>query len=185
MKSNFMTGGNRAARCLTLIASVSLGAACADAGEIAEGDIAASGVPVAQETHAQPTGIVVMLDQAKVIRIDHEADTVIIGNPAIADAVLYDRKTLVITGRAFGSTNLLILDDNGALVVDEAIRVHPAVDTMVTVHRATQSYTYSCAPTCRASIAPGDQADYFDNAIKQSQTRNDFATGNAAAPATQ
>lgn len=184
MKLNFSTGLRRATRCLTLIASVSFVAAPAAAGEITADNAAAPSAPAAEESYAQQSGILVMLDQAKVIRIDHEADTVIIGNPSIADAVLYDRKTLVITGRAFGSTNLLILDDKGELVVDESIRVHPAVDTIVTVHRATQSYTYSCSPTCRASIAPGDQKEYFENTVKQSQTRNDFATGNAA-PASQ
>lgn len=184
MKLNFTTGTRLVARCLTLIASVGFLTATGTAGETTQ-DIAAAPIdPVAEASYVQQSGILVMLDQAKVIRIDHEADTVIIGNPAIADAVLYDRKTLVITGRAFGSTNLLILDDNGELVVDESIRVHPAVDTIVTVHRATQSYTYSCAPTCRAAVAPGDQQDYFENTVKQSQTRNDFATGNAA-PASQ
>jgi len=184
MKLNLTTGARRVARSLSLAASVGLGAASAIADEVPQPVAAVPGDPVAEESYVQQSGILVMLDQAKVIRIDHEADTVIIGNPAIADAVLYDRKTLVITGRAFGSTNLLILDDKGELVVDESIRVHPAVDTIVTVHRATQSYTYSCSPTCRAAVAPGDQQDYFENAVKQSQTRNEFATGNAA-PASQ
>ncbi|MBP0651082.1 pilus assembly protein N-terminal domain-containing protein, partial [Mycobacterium tuberculosis] len=39
--------------------------------------------------------IVVTMDRAKVMRIPAPADTVIIGNPAIADVSIHDRQTLV------------------------------------------------------------------------------------------
>lgn len=126
-------------------------------------------------------GIVITVDKAKVIRIDGEADTVIIGNPSIADATLYDRRTLVITGRAFGSTNILILDDAGQLIVDETLQVQAAVDSVVTVQRRGQSYTYSCTPLCRPSMVAGDDTDYFENTMKQSKSRVEFASESAAA----
>ena len=46
--------------------------------------------------------ISVVVDRAKLVRIDAAAHTVIVGNPAIADATVYDAKTLVITGRPTG-----------------------------------------------------------------------------------
>ena len=147
---------------------------------------AAEGVPtvdpmVEDQVYQARRGIYVTVDQAKVIRIDHEADTVIIGNPAIADAHLHDRKTLVITGRAFGATNLLILDAGGELVVDEALRVQPAEDTVVTVQRRAVNFTYSCTPLCRPAVSPGDQTDFFEKAVAQSERRSEFASEAAGA----
>ncbi|MEM1044716.1 MAG: pilus assembly protein N-terminal domain-containing protein [Pseudomonadota bacterium] len=136
---------------------------------------------VEERVYQARRGIYVTVDQAKVIRIDHEADTVIIGNPAIADAHLHDRKTLVITGRAFGATNLLILDASGELVVDEALRVQPAEDTVVTVQRRALNFTYSCTPLCRPAVSPGDQTDFFENAVAQSERRSEFASQAAGA----
>lgn len=179
MTRKFSGNSNIAVFSLALATWMFAGSSALSADEVAD-TIAASTVEEAAP-FMQQNGIMVTLDQAKVIRIDHEADTVIIGNPSIADAVLYDRKTLVITGRAFGSTNLLILDDKGELVVDEFLRVEPASSSMVTVHRQANSFTYSCTPTCRAAIAPGDHPDFFDNAIKQSQNRNTFASQDPAA----
>lgn len=174
MTRKFSGNRNIAAFSMALATWMFAGSGTLSADEVADTIVASTAEAAAPLM--QQNGIMVTLDQAKVIRIDHEADTVIIGNPSIADAVLYDRKTLVITGKSFGSTNLLILDDKGELVVDEFLRVEPASSSMVTVHRQTNSFTYSCTPTCRAAIAPGDNADFFENSIKQSQSRNAFAS---------
>ena len=62
-------------------------------------------------------GIRVMLNHAKIIKLSHAAATVIIGNPEIADATVRDSQTLVLTGRGFGQTNLVILDAGGNPIV--------------------------------------------------------------------
>ena len=58
-------------------------------------------------------GIHVVLNQAKIVKLSQPAATVIIGNPEIADATVRDSRTLVLTGRGFGQTNLVILDRAG------------------------------------------------------------------------
>ena len=164
MKSCSLSRKTVSAFCMALAAFVLAGAVNASADEPELG------------TLIQQRGILVTVDQAKVIRIEHEADTVIIGNPAIADAVLYDRKTLVITGRAFGSTNILILDANGELVIDEVLRVQPATDSIVTVQRQRQNFTDRCTPLCKPAVAPGDQNEFYEQSINQSDRRNEFAS---------
>ncbi|MEM8812220.1 MAG: pilus assembly protein N-terminal domain-containing protein [Pseudomonadota bacterium] len=174
---------NRSHRPLSIFCTALIAGACLMGTAIADEAGTAEPVakPTADNTHFDRAGISVTVDQAKVIRIDHEVDTVIIGNPAIADAVLHDQRTLVLTGRAFGTTNLLILDSTGELVVDEMLRVQPAEDSIVSVQRQSQHFSYSCTPTCRPAVAPGDQGEFFDAAIAQSKSRSEFAAEAAGA----
>ncbi|TBW39229.1 pilus assembly protein [Siculibacillus lacustris] len=126
--------------------------------------------------------ISVTIDRAKVMRISAPAATVVIGNPAIADASIQDRQTLVITGKASGITNLVILDGKGQLIADETINVEKPQVGYVTVQRGGARYTYSCTPNCNAAIEPGDTADYFGAANSQITTRNGFGQQSAGTP---
>ena len=71
------------------------------------------------------TGIEVTMNQAKIIKLSRAADTIIIGNPEIADASVQDASTVVLTGKGFGVTNLVILDDTGAPIIDEQVIGEP------------------------------------------------------------
>ena len=89
--------------------------------------LAGSSLPAslaASPAAAEP--IAVIVDRAKVMRISRPADIVIIGNPAIADATIQDNQTLIITGRSFGTTNLIVLDADGQAIADEIITVGAA-----------------------------------------------------------
>lgn len=127
---------------------------------------------------AQPVAakdpISVTIDRAKVMRISAPAATVVIGNPAIADATIQDRQTLVLTGRITGVTNLVILDAKGELVADELVRVEKPDLGVVTVHRGAGRQTYSCNPACSPMVDPGDTADFFGIATSQIAGRNQY-----------
>ncbi len=125
--------------------------------------------------------IAVMIDRAKVMRISAPAATIVIGNPAIADASIQDRQTLVITGKITGVTNLVILDAKGELIADELISVEKPDRGMVTVQRGVQRSTYSCTPNCNVALEPGDAAEFFSQAQGQLSSRNGFVAG-AVAP---
>jgi hypothetical protein len=105
---------------------------------------------------------------------------VIIGNPAIADAMLQDSETLVITGRSTGTTNLIILDQTGEPVEEHLITVGgPAVNT-VSLFRNNQRFSFSCAPDCQPNVVPGDNKEYFEIITNQ----NEIRTGSAQETAT-
>ncbi len=127
--------------------------------------------------------ITVMTDRAKVFRIDAPADTVIVGNPAIADVTMYDRHTVVVTGKMFGSTNLVILGKDAKPIIDEIITVRSSQTNVVTVQRNATRYSYSCAPDCEATIQPGDEKEAFDTLLKQIEAKNTMAQTAAGAPA--
>lgn len=120
--------------------------------------------------------ISVMIDRAKVMRISAPAATVVIGNPAIADATIQDRQTLIITGKTTGITNLVILDGKGELIADELIAVAKADRGTVTIQRGASRATYACTPDCNVALEPGDNTEFFSQAQSQLTARNGFVT---------
>ncbi len=74
-------------------------------------------------TPTQADTMTVNVDQAQVLKLPERVATIVIGNPLIADAALQSGGLLVITGKGYGSTNLLALDRSGRVVMDKTVRV--------------------------------------------------------------
>ncbi len=123
--------------------------------------------------------ISVIVDRAKVLHISQPADVVIIGNPAIADATIQDSQTLIITGRSYGTTNLIVLDKEGQSIADKIVTVEPSNDQVVTVYRRALRQTLSCTPECSPILSLGDTPSVFESANSQIQAARSLA--NAAA----
>jgi Flp pilus assembly secretin CpaC len=96
-------------------------------------------------------GIDVIMNEAKIVKLSRPADTIVIGNPAIADASVQDSTTVVLTGKGFGVTNLVILDETGAPIVDERVTVTRSSASSVRIYRRAAVQTLSCAPYCESS----------------------------------
>lgn len=90
----------------------------------------------------------VYMDHARVLKLDRPISKVIVGNSDVADATVADAKTIVLTGRAFGTTNLVILDTDGNAMVDERILVSIDEGNTVRVFRQTNRSILSCTPNC-------------------------------------
>jgi Flp pilus assembly secretin CpaC len=118
----------------------------------------------------------VELDQAKIFRIAAPAGTIIIGNPGIADATMQDSQTLIITGRGYGQTNMIVLDEQGETISDTQIQVSEATDNYVTVYKGAQRQSLTCQPYCQAAIVPGDADGHFGTAISQSGAHSSQGT---------
>ena len=84
---------------------------------------------------AQEGPISVKANMARILRISAPAATVIIGNPGVADVTIQDPQTLVLTGKSYGQTNLIVLDSEGNPIADTMIEVVQAqADTMTVYH---------------------------------------------------
>lgn len=141
------------------------------------GTLAAASIMVGAPALADSINVIV--DRAKVMRISRPADVVIIGNSAIADATIQDNQTLIITGRSYGTTNLIVLDQTGDAIADATITVSPQNDQMVTVYRRSERTTFSCAPDCAPVIAVGDSAAAFESVTNQVQMAVGITSGAA------
>jgi len=106
---------------------------------------------------ASAEAIRVFVNQARVVKLARPADTIIVGNPEIADAAVQDASTVVLTGKGFGVTNLVILDQDGAAIVDEQIFVSRTSANAVNVYRRGELQALSCAPYCEAQTNPGSR----------------------------
>lgn len=116
--------------------------------------------------------ISITIDRAKVMRLPAPADTVIIGNPGIADATIHDRVTLILTGKVVGTTNLVILDAKGNPIADEILSVGKIRDGLVSVQRGANRYSYSCTPDCNTMFEVGDAPGPFAQTAGQIAQRN-------------
>src|SRR5215217_667911 len=90
----------------------------------------------------------VYMDHARVLKLDRPVAKVIVGNSDVADATVADARTIVLTGRAFGTTNIVILDADGNALVDERILVSIDEGNTVRVFRQTERSVLSCTPNC-------------------------------------
>lgn len=90
----------------------------------------------------------VFLNHAKVLKLDRPVAKVIVGNAAVADATVADAQTIVLTGKAFGTTNLVLLDAAGDAMLDERVLVSIDEDNTLRLFRQTERTVYSCTPAC-------------------------------------
>ena len=123
--------------------------------------------------------LTVVLDQAQIMQLPERVGTIIIGNPLIADVALQAGGNVVITGKGYGATNLIVLDRAGATLMTKTIQVVGPRDAVV-VYRGIDRESYSCAPKCERRITLGDAPPYFDATIGQAGARTSSATGAAA-----
>jgi len=94
--------------------------------------------------------------QARILRLARPADSVVIGNPSIADAVVQDAQTIVLTGRDFGVTNIVVMDKQGEPILDRELVVSRNTRGTTRIYRQAEVQTLSCTPYCeKASTKNG------------------------------
>jgi hypothetical protein len=120
--------------------------------------------------------VMVMVDHAKVVRLPDRTQTVIVGNPMVADITIQRNGIIVVTGKSYGATNLIALDSAGLLLAESMISVQAPTDAVVTVQRGLARESYSCTPTCQPSLRLGDSEAYFGAVGNQTTQRNTLAT---------
>lgn len=97
------------------------------------------------------------VDVARILALDADASVFIIGNTDIAEATLVDERTIILTGRSSGRTNLIVLDSANRLIFDAAVHVGTEGLRTVTVSRGLARQTYVCGNG--QGCQPGDAPD--------------------------
>ncbi|HKJ63540.1 MAG TPA: pilus assembly protein N-terminal domain-containing protein [Hyphomicrobiales bacterium] len=105
----------------------------------------------------------VAIDQARIIRLQRDAVQIIVGNPAIADVAAQDSRLLVVTGKSFGTTNLIALDQDGAEIFSTQLAVSNGASATVTLYSGTIRRSYHCVPDCQRTLSIGDDKSQFDD----------------------
>lgn len=98
----------------------------------------------------------VALDQAFPIRLAESAEGVAIGNPTIAGVSVQNDRFLFVTGRSYGSTNLVVVGAGGRVLYSGRVVVTPDETDVVMVTRGVQTARLECTPLCRPRPDIGD-----------------------------
>lgn len=112
------------------------------------------------EAAGEGAPVSVKVNMARILRISAPANTVIIGNPRVADVTIQDPQTLVLTGKSYGQTNMIVLDSQGNPIADTLIEVIQAQADLVTVYLGNARTTLACAPVCQPTIMLGDDPSF-------------------------
>jgi Pilus formation protein N terminal region len=123
----------------------------------------------------------IVLDQASILKLPEKVATIVIGNPSVADGSLQSGGLLVVTGKGYGTTNLIALDARGNALTEYTLNVSAPKQGRVTIYRGVERETWSCVPNCERSIMLGDSQGYFDAAVGQIGTRNGQSAGTGGA----
>jgi hypothetical protein len=121
--------------------------------------------------------MIVVMDQASLLKLPDRVATIVVGNPMIADVSLQPGGTMVITGKGYGVTNILVLDRAGTVLMQKTVEVQGPDADVVVMYRGIERETYSCTPICERRLTLGDSNVVFDNGVSQAGSRNALAQG--------
>lgn len=127
--------------------------------------------------NAKADNVQLSIDQAQVMRLPTGVSTIVIGNPLIADGSLQAGGLMVVTGKGYGTTNLMALDRTGRVLMDKSITVTgPRTGDLVVVYKGIDRESYSCSPQCAPRVSTlGDTPAYFGAVLGQTTARSGAA----------
>lgn len=116
--------------------------------------------------------ITVFLDQAKIVATPENTSTIVVGNPLFVEVtMLKGSQKMVLTGKGFGETNLIVLDQNGEAISETIVHV-TASEKYLIVQRGVEREAYHCNPRCQPTVALGDSTRFMGETSGQIGSRN-------------
>lgn len=112
------------------------------------------------------------------LRLSGAASSIVVGNKNIADVAVHDDRLIFVTGKSYGTTNLMVFNKAGEEVYSAEVVVTANSSNLVTVNRGGQNQTYDCAPVCRSALSLGDDPAYFSGLIQQQLQTQTLTEGN-------
>ncbi len=120
----------------------------------------------------------VPLDFAEIIQLDQPASTLVVGAPGLVTATLSDSRTMVLHAKRSGTTNVIVLGDDGREVGNYLVSISPTSRTITSVYHGTARQTFACKETCSAVLSVGDEhVPFFQPTELQVQDRAEAASG--------
>jgi Flp pilus assembly secretin CpaC len=136
---------------------------------------------------ANAEDITILTDRSQIIKLKRPPGTIVVGNPSITDVTIQGNQ-LFVHGRAFGKTNIIVLDDNGDMMKEYSVNVSNADDNAVTVFKAAAGgmlqSTYNCAIDCEVALHIGDDTGNFKTVLEQQKGKIGIAQGQKSGEAT-
>lgn len=122
-------------------------------------------------TAAKAEQVWLTMDQVRPIKLENPAQSIVVGNPAIADVTVQDNQNILLFGKAPGLTNIYIFDEKGDAANNLVIRVRSPNTDMLTLQRGIARMTFNCTTNCEATTTVGDDQFTFNNVAQQVQNK--------------
>lgn len=132
---------------------------------------------IASKPAAAEEDLVVKYDQSQLLRLPRAAADIIIGNPTIADVSVQTGNMLVVTGKSFGITNMIVLDAERETIEEYRVVVVRESARVVNLQKGSKRESYNCAPQCNPSLVVGDDQAYFESTARTAERKIKFSEG--------
>ena len=118
----------------------------------------------------------VPMNEMGVLPLEGSPATVVVGNPMIADVAVVEGNTLVVHGRIFGNTEVIVLDAAGQVLTSVSVSVTDTWRGGLALHRGNpdpgmdyvaESVNYVCNPVCVRALHPGDASGEAEDFASQ------------------
>ena len=107
---------------------------------------------------AADDAMTVHFKQSRRVQLSGQAANVVIGDPAVADVAMLDSHSVLVLGKGFGTTDILVLDRSGRTLMDSHVTVTAPDDGRVTIYRGAKPTEMSCAMRCQTTNLGGGAA---------------------------
>ena len=99
-------------------------------------------------------------DHARIVSVAGTLSAVVVGNPMFAD-VSVQQGVIIVHGRNFGATNVIVLDVDGNQLAAFDVNVTSAGDRNISVFKAGHAFSSVCAPLCQYTLQTGEDQEWF------------------------
>lgn len=135
----------------------------------------------AAATAAQAQSMTVNLDQSLRVSLPTPARDIVVSNPAVVDVAMLTPTSLLVLGKGYGITNLMVVDGAGRTIVDREVVVGSSDANRVSFYRGPNVTNYACAGRCERTPLPGEQEAVYKTHAPPYQEHTEKAAGAAGA----
>jgi hypothetical protein len=122
------------------------------------------------------SAITIGADHATIVSVAGTPSAVVVGNPLFAD-VSVQQGAIIVHGRNFGATNVIVLDIDGNQLASFDVNVTNGGDRTVSVYKAGQAWSSVCAPMCEYTLATGEDQEWFKVLNEQHSSKASQSAG--------
>jgi hypothetical protein len=132
------------------------------------------------------SGLSVGLNQSRRVVLHGAAASVIVSDPHVADVAMVDAHDMILLGRGYGATDVIVLDRAGRTLLDARVSVSAPETGRVTIHRGAMAAEFACSPRCQSLTPPGGSAagDQQGSSAAAPPTTNGATSPPVATPGT-
>jgi Flp pilus assembly secretin CpaC len=98
-------------------------------------------------------GLAVELNRSRRVVLHGTPANISVADASIADVTVIDTRSIVVIGKSYGVTDIVVSDHSGRLLMDARVAVVPPEMQRITVYRGVTPTEYSCLSRCQGDGA--------------------------------